>query len=162
MELLREYLSRDASELVEKGVRVQTIGAIDRLPLGLQTALRSICEKTRQGDKLILTIALSYGSRAEITDAARTIAQKVAEGKLRAEQVTEEVFAAHLQTAGIPDPDLLIRTSGEKRLSNFLLWQMSYTELYMTDILWPDFGRSALDAALADYAGRERRFGEAS
>ncbi len=162
MDLLREYLSRDSNELVQKGVRIQVIGKSEKLPFALQTALKSLCEKTKLGNKLILTIALSYGSRAEIAEAAKKIAWDTLEGRLDPEKISEEVFAGYLQTTGIPDPDLLIRTSGEKRLSNFLLWQLSYTELYITETLWPDFNRASLDLALADYARRERRFGDAS
>jgi undecaprenyl diphosphate synthase len=161
MGILRDYLNKDSSELVEKGVRVQTIGSLNRLPGPLQKAIMRICEQTKTGTKFTLTLALSYGSRAEITQAAQRIAQDTLANKINPEDITEEVFAQYLETCSLPDPDLLIRTSGEKRLSNFLLWQLSYSELYMTPVLWPDFKRANLDDALRDYASRQRRFGQA-
>lgn len=162
MGILRDYLSKDSSELVEKGVHVQTIGALDRLPTPLQKAITQICDQTKSGTNLTLTLALSYGSRAEITQAAQNIARDALAHKISPENITEALFAQYLETNSLPDPDLLIRTSGEKRLSNFLLWQLSYSELYMTPVLWPDFKRADLDDALQDYAGRQRRFGQAS
>lgn len=162
MGLLQDYLSKDSRELVEKGVKVRVIGSISKLPKLLQGALHRLCEKTQHGQKLNLTLALSYGSRAEITQAAKQIAEKVLKHEIKLEEISEEIFAQHLETHDLPDPDLFIRTSGEMRLSNFLLWQLSYAELYMTPTLWPDFKRSNLDAALASYAGRERRFGQIS
>lgn len=162
MGILRDYLSKDSSELVEKGVCVRTIGSLDRLPGPLQKAIMQICDQTQAGTKLTLTLALSYGSRAEITQAAQNIARDALAHKISPADITEDLFAQYLETNLLPDPDLLIRTSGEKRLSNFLLWQLSYSELYMTPVLWPDFKRADLDDALQDYAGRQRRFGQAS
>ena len=162
MGLMRDYLSKDSSELVKKGVHIQTIGALDKLPRALQSALSQICDKTKHGQKLHLTLALSYGSRAEITQAAQKMAQDVLEKKMSLSDLSEDVFARYLETSNLPDPDLLIRTSGEMRLSNFLLWQLSYSELYMTPVLWPDFKRSDLDQALESYACRKRRFGQVS
>ena len=162
MGIMRDYLSKDSSELVEKGVRVQVIGAVDKLPKALQIALSQICEKTKHGTKLHLTLALSYGSRAEITQAAQKMARDVLEKKIALSDFSEDLLASYLETHNLPDPDLFIRTSGEMRLSNFLLWQLSYSELYMTPVLWPDFKRADLDKALESYADRERRFGDAS
>ncbi|MEI6790723.1 MAG: isoprenyl transferase [Myxococcaceae bacterium] len=162
MGIMRDYLSRDSSELVEKGVCVQVIGSLERLPKALQMALLQICEKTKTGQKLHLTLALSYGSRAEITQAAKQMAQDVLDKKIALSDFSEELFERYLETRSLPDPDLFIRTSGEMRLSNFLLWQLSYSELYMTPILWPDFKRADLDQALESYSNRQRRFGAAS
>ncbi|MEI6806368.1 MAG: isoprenyl transferase [Myxococcaceae bacterium] len=162
MGILRDYLSKDSSELIEKGVRVQMIGSLERLPKALQGAISKICKKTQAGENLTLTLAISYGSRNEITQAAQKIARDILAQKIAIENITENLFAQYLETNSLPDPDLLIRTSGELRLSNFLLWQLSYTELYMTPVLWPDFKRADLDNALLDYASRQRRFGLAS
>ncbi len=162
MGILRDYLSRDSSELIEKGVRVKTIGSLERLPKALQTAILKICDKTQHGKKLTLTLAISYGSRAEITRATQNLARDVLNHKVAIENITENLFAQYLETRNLPDPDLWIRTSGEFRLSNFLLWQLSYAELYMTPVFWPDFKRADFDAALKEFAGRQRRFGKSS
>lgn len=161
MEIMRDYLSKDSSELVEKGVCVQVIGSTARLPGPLQRALLQVCNKTRMGKNLRLTLALSYGSRAEITQAAKNMARDVLDNKISLSDFSEDLFAEYLETHSLPDPDLFIRTSGEMRLSNFLLWQLSYSELYMTPVLWPDFKCSDLDEALKSYANRQRRFGDA-
>ncbi|MES2504135.1 MAG: isoprenyl transferase [Myxococcota bacterium] len=162
MNLLKNYLKKDASELIEKGVRVRTIGSTDKLPLMLQRSLSAICEKTKHGTKLNLTLALSYGSRDEIVKASQKIAQDVVDKKIAIKNISEQLFEKYLETKDLPDPDLFIRTSGEMRLSNFLLWQLSYSELYITPVFWPDFKRANLDEALESYASRNRRFGKSS
>lgn len=159
MKILKDYLTKDAAELIDNGVKIQLIGSLERLPKGLQAALKAICHKTRNGDNLTLIIAISYGSRAEITLAAKALAEDIVSKKIKTSDITEDLFSQYLQTKDIPDPDLLIRTSGEMRLSNFLLWQISYSELHITPVLWPDFKRTHLDIALKEYAKRQRRFG---
>ncbi len=159
MGLLRHYLRGEIAELHRNGVRLRVIGEIGRLPADLITLIANAEALTRDNRAINLTVALSYGGRAEIVAAARAIALKVAEGSLSVEAVDEDLIAKHLFTADLPDPDLLIRTSGEQRISNFLLWQCAYAELVFTKTLWPDFGRSDLDQAIADYCGRERRYG---
>ncbi|MBT8777594.1 isoprenyl transferase [Akkermansia muciniphila] len=159
MVLLHEFLKKRLGQMQEKGVRLRAIGDISRLPKRTQKLLQSSMEATRENTRLNLVLALSYGSRAEITAAARKIAEKAARGEIHPDQVTEDLFNQHLDTAGMPEPDLLIRTSGEMRVSNFLLWQISYSELYVTDTLWPDFSDRDMEAALLDYSRRKRRFG---
>jgi undecaprenyl diphosphate synthase len=157
--LLQEYVEQETAELIEQGVRVCFLGEREGLPA---TAARvaSRCEKeTAAGSRLHLNIALNYGGRREILQAVQKLAAKVEVGKLRAADLKAADFEAHLFTQGLPDPDLLIRTSGENRLSNFLLWQLAYTELYFTPVLWPDFSEEDLTVALSDYRQRERRFG---
>ncbi|MBH1988678.1 MAG: isoprenyl transferase [Myxococcaceae bacterium] len=162
MRILSNYLTKGADELIENGVRIKLIGNLARLPQALQKALRSICNRTALGSKLTLTLAISYGSRSEIVEATKSLAQDVSLGNLSIEDLTESLFEQRLETFGVPDPDLLIRTSGEMRISNFLLWQLSYAELYMTPVLWPDFTQKDFDLALQDYAKRHRRFGRSS
>lgn len=159
MLLLHEFLKKRLRDMQKKGVRLHAIGDISRLPKRTREMLERSIEQTAGNTTVNLVLALSYGSRAEITGAARKIAEKIAAGELQPEAVTEETFSRHLDTAGMPDPDLLIRTSGEMRISNFLLWQISYTEIYVTDTLWPDFMEQDMEAALKDYARRSRRFG---
>ncbi len=159
MGLLARYLVQERREIMENGVRLQTIGQTDRLPLTVRAALKELIHASRNNTGMVLTLALSYGSRQEIVDAAKALAKKAAAGRLRPEQIDEKLFASELQTAGLPDPDLLIRTSGELRISNFLLWQLAYAELYVTDVLWPDFRRPQLEAAFEAFGKRERRFG---
>lgn len=159
MILLHEFLKKRLRQMQEKGVRLHTIGDISRLPKRTQKLLQSSMENTKENARLNLVLALSYGSRAEIAAAARQMAEKVSRGELDPADITEDSFSRHLETAGMPEPDLLIRTSGEMRISNFLLWQISYSELYVTDTLWPDFSDRDMEAALLDYAGRKRRFG---
>lgn len=160
MRMLVKYLYERLPEMMEKNVRLHAIGELYMLPKKAQEALKDVMEKTKGNTGLNTVLALSYGSRQEITAAARTLAQEVKEGKLDPEDITPELLSSRLYTAGMPDPDLLIRTSGEMRISNYLLWQISYAEIHVTDTLWPDFGRADFDAALTDYAARNRRYGK--
>ncbi len=162
MGLLRHYLLGEVADLHRNGVRVRVIGDRERLAPDIVTLIANAEAMTRDNAGLNLTVALSYGSRAEIVFAARRLAREVAAGRLAAEAIDEAAFARSLFTDGIPDPDLLIRTSGEKRLSNFLLWQGAYTELVFLDVLWPDFGREHLEEAVREFHRRERRYGAAS
>ena len=160
MEMLYRFLKENMPKMAEKGVRIRAIGELEMLPRKCQKLLNECRNSTADNTRLNLTLALSYGSRQEITCAARRLAEQVLRGEMSPADITPEVLEAQLYTAGMPDPDLLIRTSGEMRLSNYLLWQISYAELYVTPVLWPDFGEAELDAALADYASRHRRFGK--
>ncbi|WP_239648229.1 polyprenyl diphosphate synthase [Komagataeibacter europaeus] len=157
--LLRYYLRHKVAELSREGVRLRIIGDLARFPHDIQEEARRAEEVTRGNTRLVLVLALSYGGRADIVQAATRMAQAVARGELRAEQIDETVFASALLTAGMPDPDLVVRTSGECRLSNFLLWQSAYAELVFLDIPWPDFDATHFDAVLDIYSRRERRFG---
>ena len=159
MALLELYVRKERRELKEKGVEVHAVGELHLLGPRTRAAIDSIVQHTRGGTKLRLNLAISYGSRAEIVHAARALAERVREGTLMPGEIDEELFARHLYTPGDPDPDLLIRTSGELRISNFMLWQLAYTELYVTPVLWPDFTREHFYAALLEYQRRERRFG---
>jgi undecaprenyl diphosphate synthase len=162
MGLLEEYIARETAELRRQGVTVQVIGDLNRLPAAKREAVDQLVAGTRGGTQLQLNLAISYSSRAEIARAARRLAEDVLHGRLALEDVDEEALGLRLYTAGLPDPDLLIRTSGELRISNFLLWQLAYTELYITPVLWPDFDRRHLFEAVLDFQGRERRFGRVS
>lgn len=162
MGLLENYLQNQLDQMLSHGVRLQTCGAIDLLPARVQRVLKDARERTAANDGLILNLALSYGSRDEIVRASRRLAAEVAAGRQAVAAINEETIADYLDTAGLPDPDLLIRTGGEARLSNFLLWQLSYSELYFTEVLWPDFGRQHLQTAIDDYQQRQRRFGRTS
>ncbi|MGC9268808.1 isoprenyl transferase [Acidiphilium sp.] len=157
--LLRHYLRSELNELAEAGVRLHVIGERDRFGPALEAELATAEARTRTNDRLHLVIALSYGARAEIVAAAQRIARETKSGTLNPDAIDEAGFTAHLATAAMPDPDLVIRTSGEQRLSNFLLWQAAYAELIFDDTLWPDFGASNLADAIAEYARRDRRFG---
>lgn len=157
--LLQQYLRTEIAELTANGVRLRFIGDRRRFDAGIQADLRDAERDTRHNSRLNLTVALSYGARAEIVEAARAAAMAAREGGLDPAKLDEQAFAGFLATAEIPDPDLIIRTSGERRLSNFLLWQAAYAELVFQDVLWPDFGAEHFAAALAEYARRERRFG---
>jgi len=159
MGLLRHYLRGEIAELHANRVRLRVIGERSRLPPDIVTLIDNAEALTDGNSGLRLTIALSYGGRAEIARAARAIALAVQAGRLAPEDIDEAVFASHLLTTEMPDPDLLIRTSGEQRISNFLLWQTAYTELVFSSTLWPDFGKADLEKALLDYHGRERRYG---
>ena len=162
MSLLEEYIAREADELAERGVRVRVLGELERLTPPAAAAVDRVVNQTAHNDRLTLNLFISYGSRAEILRAARGIAEDVAAGRLAAADITDEELEKRFYTAGCPDPDLLIRTSGEQRISNFLLWQVAYTELYISPVLWPDFGRRDLYEAVVEYQSRERRFGQVS
>ncbi len=159
MALLDRFLDEKAEELDKQNVRLQAIGQIDRLPASTRDRLTRIQEHTKNNDSMTLVLALSYGAREEITAAARSIAEAAMAGKILPEEITPEVFSQHLYTANIPDPDLLIRTSGEMRLSIFLLWQISYSEIIIVKKMWPDFRQGDLFAAVEEYHTRHRRFG---
>jgi len=160
MELLEEYIAREVAELREQGVAVHVLGDRTRLVPGARAAVERAERETRAGAKLALNLCISYSSRAELARAARLLAEDVLKGARRLEEIDEAALAAKLYTAPWGDPDLLIRTSGEYRLSNFLLWQLAYTELYVTPVLWPDMTRRDLFQAILDYQRRERRFGK--
>ena len=160
MTLFQRVLRQELREMVEENVQIQFVGDLSALPKALQTEISRSMAETKDNRSIRLTIATNYGGRQEILQACVAIAQKVKEGLLKPEEISEEVFESHLYTAGIGDPDLLIRTSGEMRLSNFLLWQMAYGEIYISDALWPDFNRSEFHRALSAYQQRERRFGK--
>jgi undecaprenyl diphosphate synthase len=162
MSLLEEYIAREVDELRERGVRVVVLGDIERLTPPAAAAVQRVMAETAHNDRLTLNLFISYGSRAELTRAARLIAEDVAAGRLAPNDVTEEEIEKRLFTVNCPDPDLLIRTSGEQRISNFLLWQVAYTELFISPVLWPVFGRHQLYEAVVDYQSRERRFGQVS
>ena len=162
MTLLRTFLKKDEHELHENQVRLQVTGRIADLPKAVRAELTRVMDATRHYDKGHLILALSYGGRTEIADAVRAIARNVQAGALEPDQIDEALIARHLYLPDVPDPDLMIRTSGELRLSNFLLWEISYTEFYFTDTLWPDFRESHFAEALADYSRRCRRFGAPS
>jgi undecaprenyl diphosphate synthase len=159
MSLLEEYIAREVAELSGQGVRVNVLGDLTRLGPKQRAAVERIMSDTRTGTKLSLNLCISYSSRAELARAARLLAEEVLKGNKGLEDLDEGALASKLYTAPWPDPDLLIRTSGEQRLSNFLLWQLAYTEIYITSVLWPDFDRQCLYEAILDYQRRERRFG---
>jgi undecaprenyl diphosphate synthase len=159
MELLVSTISKETRTLMDNGVRLNAIGNLSSLPEKCRKQLLEAIKKTSSNTNCTLTLALSYSSRWEITDAAKRLAEKVRDGELKTEEITEEIFGSHLNTAGMPDPELMIRTSGEHRISNYLLWQIAYAELYFTSKLWPDFRRQDLFEAVLDYQKRERRFG---
>ena len=162
MELLDYFLEKEIKNLIKQGVRFRTIGRIEALPVNVQKKIADATARTAQGGKLTLNIALNYGSRTEILDAVRSILRESKENPSQNgfQDLTEENFSRHLYTRGLPDPDLLIRTSGEMRLSNFLLWQLSYAEIYITRKYWPDFGKEDLVKAVREFGRRERRFGD--
>ncbi|WP_073954564.1 isoprenyl transferase [Thalassospira sp. TSL5-1] len=159
MGLLRLFIKRELAVLDKNGVCIRVIGDRTRFADDIQELLKNAEKRTAENTRLKLTIALSYGSRAEIADAMRSIARRIEQGEISASDVTEGMIEESLATAGMPDPDLLIRTSGEQRISNFLLWQCAYTEFVFDDVLWPDFDRKHLEQAIENFAGRERRFG---
>lgn len=160
MTLMRHYVKREAPVMHENNVRMRFVGELDILAPDIRHDLESVAYLTRENTALTVTMAISYGARQELTGAMRRLAEKVASSTLTPAAIDEAMISAHLHTAGASEPDLLIRTGGEIRLSNFLLWQMAYTELYFTDTLWPDFTAAELDAAIADFSSRERRFGK--
>ena len=159
MRLLEDFLKRHIQDFQKHKVRLNTIGEIERLPARVRGMLDRVQRATAENAEGVLTLALSYGARAEITAAVREIAREVRAGALAPDAITEETVAAHLYTADLPDPDLIIRTSGELRLSNFLLWQCAYSELIFIDAYWPDFSAELFEKALIEYASRDRRFG---
>ncbi len=162
MQLLVTTINKQIERLDRQNVRIRTLGHLDKLPEITQRAMRSAIERTKNNTGLILNVALSYGGRQEITEAARTLARQVKEGTIRPEEITPEAISNLLDTAGQPDPDLVIRTGGEHRISNFLLWQIAYAEIYITPIAWPDFRKPHLIQALWDFIHRERRYGMVS
>ncbi|MEH6306083.1 isoprenyl transferase [Olivibacter sp. CPCC 100613] len=159
MELLVSSIGKETKRLMTNGVRLNAIGNLEQLPPRALTYLRNCIEETASNTKCTLTLALSYSSRWEIADAAKKIAQSVQQGLLKPEDIDEHLFAQHLNSYPLPDPELMIRTSGEQRVSNYLLWQLAYAELYFTNKLWPDFRRDDLYAAIVEFQNRERRFG---
>jgi undecaprenyl diphosphate synthase len=162
MKLPEEFFETELPEVIERNVRIQSIGREDRLPPAVRRSLADAVARTQANTGMRLVFALSYGGRGELVEAARRMLRDQEAGRLDPEGVDEKIFAAYLDEPGLPDVDLMIRTGGERRISNFLLWQSAYAELVLSDVLWPDFGRAELEQALADYAGRERRFGRTS
>ena len=162
MDLLVQAITNETDEMHENGVRLMTIGDITALPESCVLSLNEATHKTRENTNLTLVLALNYSARSEITSACRKLAEEVHNGAISADQITEDSISEKLNTSGIPDPELLIRTSGECRISNFLLWQLSYTELYFTPVHWPDFRKEEFLKAIIAYQQRERRFGKTS
>jgi undecaprenyl diphosphate synthase len=162
MMLLEQYLQSEMEGLIEQGARFRAIGQVNALPASALNWVRRVERETAHLDRLMLTVALSYGGRSEIVDAVRCLARDCTSGKIAPDDIDEALLERYLSTQGLPDPDLLIRTSGEARLSNFLLWQLAYTEMYFTPTLWPDFRRREALLALLEYQKRERRFGQVS
>ena len=160
MTLLIKFLKSEQQELLENDIRLHAVGQIERLPAEVQQALRETIKLTRKNSGLQLNLALSYGSRTEIVHMVKQIAQKLKNGQIDPQSINAEIVAQHLYTKGIPDPDLLIRTSGEMRISNFLLWQIAYSEIHITPTYWPDFSRDEFYQILKDFQKRERRFGQ--
>ena len=159
MTLLGRFLEKELPELQAQQIRLSAIGELHRLPDAVRRKLDATMAATRQNTRLTMTLALSYGGRADITSAAKTLARLAADGRIDPEAITDQDVSSHLSTAGLPDPDLLIRTSGEQRISNFLLWQIAYSELFITETLWPDFSEAEFGTIIEAYAARERRFG---
>ena len=159
MSLLEDYLNKELPNMLEKGIRLNPIGRIHELPPSTREKVLETARATRKNHRLILNLALNYGGHAELVDAFRALAQRVASGEISPQQIDERLVEENLYTRGQPPPDLLIRTSGEQRISNFLLWQMAYTEFYFTPTLWPDFDKTEFLKALLEYQKRERRFG---
>ncbi len=159
MVLLKRFLQSELREMLDNGIRFQAIGRLHKLPNDVQGTVREIAERTASNQNMVLTLALSYGGRQEITDAVRKIIQRVEAGGIRSSDISEALISENLYSANMPDPDLLIRTSGECRVSNFLLWQIAYAEIYMTQTYWPDFRKEEYVQALIEYQKRERRFG---
>lgn len=162
MDLLVKAIYDEVEELNEKGVRLETIGNTSILPISCREALAKAKDRTKDNNKITLILALSYSSRWEIAQAVKTMAEESISGKLDVETINEDLISSYLSTSDFPDPELLIRTSGENRVSNFLMWQLAYTELYFTETLWPDFKKEHFFKAIKDYQDRERRFGKTS
>jgi len=159
MTLLRKYLASELGKMMRHGIRLLAVGSLRRLPPAVREALRASIAATRNNTGMTVILAVSYGGREDLVQATRAIARRVKRGELSPEQITEHTVTEHLATHGIPDPDLLIRTSGEQRISNFFLWQLAYTEIFVTDTLWPDFREREYLEALAFFQQRQRRFG---
>jgi undecaprenyl diphosphate synthase len=159
MEMYIEYLRQERVTMMESNIRFQQIGRLENLPDPVLDEVNITLEETKQNNGLTLVLALNYSSRAEITDAVRAIAEQVKSGRIDPRRIDEETISSNLYTAGMPDPDLLVRTAGEMRISNYLLWQISYAEIYVSDVLWPDFGIADLHGAISAFASRNRRFG---
>jgi undecaprenyl diphosphate synthase len=162
MALLGKYLKSEFKMMMDNSIRLMTIGNINDIPEKVRKILTDTIEKTKNNKGMVLNLALSYGGRGDILNAFRKLSKKVENKEIKSNDIDEKMISENLLTSGVPDPDLLIRTSGEMRLSNFLLWQNAYTELYFCDTLWPDFGREELVKAVGDYNSRERRFGKTS
>jgi undecaprenyl diphosphate synthase len=159
MTMYIEYLQKERRTMMENNIKFRQIGRLENLPEPVLEEMNRTLEETKDNDGLTLVLALNYGSRTEITDAVREIARKARDNELRPEEIDEQTISDHLYTAGMPDPDLLIRTAGEMRVSNYLLWQISYAELFVSDVLWPDFGVDDLHGAIRAFSQRNRRFG---
>ncbi len=159
MRLLRHYLKREGERLLKEGIRLKAIGRLERLEAGVRQELEEACRKTAGGTNMTLNLAISYGGRDEICDAVQALCRKVQAGELECKAIDDKLLTAHLDTAGLPDPDIMVRTGGEYRISNFLLWQLAYTEFYFSDTLWPDFSKEELLKIISDFQQRERRFG---
>lgn len=159
MKLLKRFLKGELEEMQQNGIRLQSIGRIQKLPKDTRDVLLDVINQTATNKDMVLTLALSYGGRQEILDATRKIAGNLERGRIRADEISEQMISDSLYSKDMPDPELLIRTSGEYRVSNFLLWQIAYTEIYITQTLWPDFGKDEYLEALQDFQRRERRFG---
>ena len=162
MNLLRFYIRRELNELARNGVKLRFLGEIEEMAPDIVTLLQNAAEKTRHNSALTLTIALNYGGRRELALAAKRLAERVAKGELRPEEIDEDQLGGALNDLGVPDPDLLIRTSGEQRISNFMLWQLAYTELVFLPINWPAFDKTHLEGAISEFQRRDRRFGASS
>ncbi len=162
MRLLDHYVETELEEVMRNGIRVRAMGQLERIPPRTRRKLEDAIERTRANSEMQLVFALSYGGRQEIVDAARKLLREAESGRIDPDQLDEKAFVAHLYQPDLPDPDLLIRTGAESRVSNFLLWQLAYTEIHVTDLMWPDFRKSHLVDALVDYQTRERRFGRTS
>ncbi|MCP3922764.1 MAG: isoprenyl transferase [Desulfobacterales bacterium] len=160
MSLLKNFLVNERNELNDKNIKLQAIGDIDKLPEKVRKELEITQDLTSQNDQMVLSLALSYGSRDEITSAVKKIADKALSGELNVSDIDESTISGELYTKDLPDPDIVIRTSGEIRLSNFLMWQAAYSELFFTETLWPDFGKEEFHSILKDFQNRERRFGK--
>ena len=162
MDLLRDYLHRERPEIMDNGIRLHAIGELDRLPARVRDPLEELRRDSAGNSDMVLTLALSYGGREEIVAMARRVAEDARAGALRLDSIDAEAIEERLWTAGLPPLELVVRTSGEVRVSNFLLWQLAYAEIHLTETLWPDFGEEALLVALDDFQQRERRFGKTS
>ncbi|MEA3332071.1 MAG: isoprenyl transferase [Pseudomonadota bacterium] len=160
MRLLRHYLRRESKRLKKENIRLRAIGRLERLEPAVRKELEDACTLTASGTGMILNLAISYGGRDELCDAAAAICREVQAGKYSCDEIDDKLMTAHLDTAGLPDPDIMIRTGGEYRISNFLLWQLAYAELYFSDTLWPDFSKAELLRIINDFQQRERRFGK--